>query len=276
MNDLKDQVALLTGASRGLGALIARALAAEGMRLVLAARSADPLTRLADELRAEGAEAEPVAADVADPADRQRLMARTMERFGRIDVLINNAGIELVGALSDARDDEIDRLFAVNAVATAQLSRAVLPHMLAQRSGVIVNMASMAGKAAVPYNSVYSASKAAVIHLTLSLRDELVGTGVTASVICPGFVTGTGMYEDMRSQSGTPAPALVGTVSDGRVVRTVLQAIRRRGPEYIVYRGPIRPAIALATLFPHLYSAFNSITGLRATFARAARASYKG
>jgi len=276
MNDLQDKVALLTGASRGLGALIARALAAEGMRLVLVARSADPLMRLADSLRAGGAEAEPVPGDVADAAARERLMARTLERFGRIDVLINNAGIELVGALSDVGDDEIDRLFAVNTVATAQLTRAVLPHMLAQRSGVIVNMASMAGKAAVPYNSIYSASKAAVIHLTLSLRDELVGTGVTASVICPGFVTGTGMYEDLRSEGGMTAPALVGTVSDRKVVRTVLKAIRRGGPEYIVYRGPIRPLIALATLFPRMYSVFNSMTGLRTAFARAARASNKG
>ena len=276
MNDLQDKVAILTGASRGLGAQIARALAAEGMRLVLAARSADQLTRLADALRAAGAEAEPVPGDVADSAVRERLIARTTERFGRIDVLINNAGIELVGALSDVEDDEIDRLFAVNAVATAQLSRAVLPHMLMRRSGVIINMASMAGKAAIPYNSVYSASKAAVIHLTLSLRDELVGTGVTASVICPGFVTGTGMYEDMRSESGLTAPALVGTVSDRRVVRTVLEAIRRGGPEYIVYRGPIRPLIALATLFPRMYSVFNSITGLRAAYARAAQASKKG
>ena len=276
MNDLRDKVVLVTGASRGLGALIAHALAAEGARLALAARSADDITRLADELRAGGAEAEPVPTDVTDAAARERLVARTIERFGRIDVLVNNAGIELLGALSDARAERIDQLFAVNIVATAQLSRAVLPHMLAQRSGLIVNMASMAGKAAIPYNSIYSASKAAVIFLTLSLRDELRGTGVTASVVCPGFVTGTGMYEDMRAQTGIAAPALVGTVGDRQVVATVLRAIRRQGPEYLVYRGPVRPILALAALFPGLYSVFNSLTGLRAAFARSAQAANKG
>ncbi|NWG75503.1 MAG: SDR family NAD(P)-dependent oxidoreductase [Rubrivivax sp.] len=124
-------------------------------------------------------------------------------------------------------------------------------------------------------SSVYSASKAAVIHLTLSLRDELAGTGVTASVVCPGFVTGTGMYEDARSATGLAAPALVGTVSDRRVVATVLRAISQQGPEYLVYRGPVRPILALATLFPALFGAFNSLTGLRAAMARSAQAARK-
>ena len=272
MDDLRDKVAIVTGASRGLGAQIARALAERGARLVLAAQSTDDLTRLADELRAGGAEAEPVPTDVSDTAARKRLVARTIERFGRIDVLVNNAGIDLLGALSDTPAEPIDRLFAVNVVAMAQLSRAVLPHMLARHSGIIVNMASMAGKSAMPYFSVYSASKAAVIHLTLSLRDELTGTGVTASVVCPGFVTGAGMYEDVRSATGMAAPALVGTVSDRRVVATVLRAIRQQGPEYLVYRGPVRPILALAALFPRLYGAFNSLSGLRAELARAAQA----
>ncbi|NWG75504.1 MAG: SDR family NAD(P)-dependent oxidoreductase [Rubrivivax sp.] len=150
-NDLHDKVAIVTGASRGLGVQMARALAGRGVRLVLAAQSADDLARLAEELRAGGAEAEAVPTDVSDAGARERLVARTIERFGRIDVLVNNAGVELIGALSEVPSEQIDRLFAVNVVATAQLSRAVLPHMLARRSGVIVNLASMAGKSAFPF-----------------------------------------------------------------------------------------------------------------------------
>jgi short-subunit dehydrogenase len=243
---MRMKVGILTGASRGIGVPIARHLASRVEQLVIAARDEAGLAATASLVEAAGARAIPVVVDVSLAADRERLVA-TASALGPIDLLVNNAGIEVAAAVVDQRADDIERQVAVNLLAPIHLTRAVLPAMIARRAGCVVMVSSMSGKSPTPYNAIYTATKHGLNGFTASLRIELADTGVHAGVVCPSFVADAGMWSD----SGVKAPWLMSEVSLQAVVDGVERVIGGAG-EVLVTPTPVRPLLALGQLFPGL------------------------
>lgn len=252
MRELKRRIAIVTGASAGIGEAVARELALRGMHVVLAARSADKLEQLAGELRNAGATALAVPTDVADSSAREKLISRTVDEFGTIDVLINNAGIESFSVYHALDVERIVRCLNVNLTSALVLTRLILPHMLSTGRGHIVNMSSTAGQHGPAYGAAYGASKAGLIAFTESLRAEYHGTGISASVICPGFTRSGGIYDDIRQRIGRETPPQMGGTTAQAVARAVVRAIRTDAPEIIVNRPPMRPIFALCAACPRL------------------------
>jgi NAD(P)-dependent dehydrogenase (short-subunit alcohol dehydrogenase family) len=181
---LDGRVALITGASAGLGARFARVLHAVGATVVVTARRADRLAALAAELPGTIA----IAADVAVASERERLVAETLERAGRVDVLVNNAGMSNVVAVEDEELDDFERAMQVNVTAVWHLSKLCGADMVARGSGSIVNVASMLGLVAGPPKQAgYCASKGAVVNLTRELAVQWARKGVRVNAICPGW-----------------------------------------------------------------------------------------
>jgi uncharacterized protein len=179
--------ALVTGASGGIGAELARELARHGHDLVLAARSVEKLEAGAAALAKEfGVAAVALRADLADPAGPQQLTAALRQRSLDIDVLVNNAGVGMHGAFAEADVAAQLKLLQLNVVSLTQLTRLLLPAMLARRAGRVMNVASTAAFVPGPFMAVYYASKAYVLSLSVALANELGGTGVTVTALCPG------------------------------------------------------------------------------------------
>jgi short-subunit dehydrogenase len=275
MRKLGNRVAVITGASRGLGPYMATALAAEGMRLVLSARSLPELEQHAADIREEGGKAIAVQGDVTSAADRQRLVDAAKAEFGRIDVLVNNAGIELTAHFEHQPEEEIARVIEVNLTSAMLLTRLVTPVMLEQKSGHVVNVASLAGKVAVPYSIPYAASKAGMIGFTESFRSEFKKRGLSASVICPTFVDEAGMYQEMKDQAGVKANFLTGVVTPKKVASDVVKAIKKDRPEMLVYRGPGRLITGFAELTPGLFERIYPVFQANKVFAELADAREK-
>jgi len=185
---LQGKVAVVTGAGRGVGRSIALALAAEGAKVVLAARSGDALEHVAAEITAGGGEAFVQPTDVTHQGDVDALRSAAYDRFGTVSVLVNNAGANLADRFVDIDVSEFERLIAVNYISVVRMTKAFLPEMLAVGIGSIVNIASTAGKSGTALQTPYNASKHAVVGLTKSLGIELGTTGVRVNAICPGFV----------------------------------------------------------------------------------------
>ncbi|MBL8056984.1 MAG: SDR family NAD(P)-dependent oxidoreductase [Anaerolineales bacterium] len=256
--------AILTGGSLGLGPRFARALAERGVNLVLAARSADKLQAVAGELAGLGVRVVPLAADLTREADRARLAAEAEAALGPIDLLINNAGVEINSRFARKTAAEIDQIITTNVIAPMQLTRLVLPGMLARRRGHIVNLASLAGKLGTPFGSVYGASKAAVLAWSWALRVELEGTGVSVSTLSPGFVTETGLFAYHR----TAAHPLLGVSTPADVVRGLLRAVEQAPVEVVVAARPFWLFQALNVFSPGLVMWLNQLTGVRAFLQR--------
>jgi len=185
---LKDQVALITGGGSGIGLAIARAVAAEGMAVAIAARESKRLTQAASDLERDGATVLAVPTDVAKAGDVTRLIDRTMARFGRIDLLVNSAGTYREGNIDELTEAEWDEVQAVNLKGAFLCAKAVLPIMKRQRAGYVVNIASVAGKTGFGGASAYCASKFGLVGLTESLLEEGVPHNIRATAICPGYV----------------------------------------------------------------------------------------
>ncbi|MEX2246912.1 MAG: SDR family NAD(P)-dependent oxidoreductase [Dehalococcoidia bacterium] len=245
MDDLRGKNAILTGASRGLGTYIAKVLAAQGVNLALAARSAESLEEVRAACAAAGVRAIAVATDVTSIDDLRRLVDTAERELGEIDIVINNAGIEVAAPFAENSFDQIDRLLTTNVHAPMWLTKIVLPGMLARKRGVIVNVASMAGKVPNPYITTYCASKAALISFTNALSMELAGTGVHTGVVCPTFVSESGMW----ANAGRKAPRMASEVSPEKVARAVLKAVRG-AREVLVNNGPMRPLLAAMEMAP--------------------------
>lgn len=252
MKDLQGRCAIVTGASAGLGVHIARALASEGMNLVLAARSAQALEEVAAEIRRLGVKAIAAPTDVSDDRQLENLVQKALIEFNGIDVLINNAGIANFRPFPEIESEEIRRTINVNLTASLLLTRLVLPHMMAARQGHIVNMASTAGKFGPAFGAAYGATKAALIAFTQSLRGEFRGTGISASAVCPGFASDGGIYEEVRQRVGQGTPWYVGSTNAESVARAVVKAIRRDQPEVIVNFPALRPVFVLCQALPRL------------------------
>jgi NADP-dependent 3-hydroxy acid dehydrogenase YdfG len=215
MTALEGKVALVTGASRGIGAAVARALAAEGVRLALASRSGD-------DLGLEGTVARPC--DVRRPDDLDALAAEAVERFGGIDILVANAGVGAYGPFLDLPADQLEEMIDVNVKGTLYAVRAALPHLLESDAADIVTLASEAGRRGLPLEAVYCASKFAQVGFTRALDHELREQGVRCSNVCPGgvatdFAMGRGRTPDM--------PALAGMMTPENVAEVVLFVITR-------------------------------------------------
>ena len=185
---LAGRVAVVTGASVGIGAGLAAMLAAEGAKVVLAARRETELAGVADGIRQRGGVAIPVITDLTSDESIARLMATAQAEAGPVDVLVNNAGYAVWKPLEETAPGEWDHTFAVNVRAAAYLSAAVLPGMQARRFGRIINIGSEAGVAIVPGLAAYCVSKHALVALTEVIQDGNHDNGIKAWVICPGFV----------------------------------------------------------------------------------------
>ena len=248
---LQGATALLTGASGGLGAHLARALAGRGAHVALSGRNEAALASLRDELRASGVRCEAVVADLADVAQAAALVARAEEAIGPLDLLVNNAGVESAGAYAQMEPEDVGAVVAVNLLAPMLVTRAALERMQRRGRGHVVTVASLAGKGGVPFDVPYATTKAGLVGLTRSLRAELHGSPVGISVVCPGFVAGDGMYARMAAV-GVRAPRALAPVEPGRVTAAVLDAVERDRPEVLVTALPMRPLLAVQELAPRV------------------------
>ncbi len=267
MRILAGQTVLLTGASGGLGGYMTRALAERKVKLALVAYPGVDLEELRASVAAGGVEVLALAIDLRVPDQRRELVQRVRQQLGPIDVLVNNAGVEFTSPYHDLSEEQINEVLGVNLEAPMVLSRLVLPEMLQRRQGHIVNISSLAGKSGLAYQEPYSATKAALVNFTASLRATYRGSGVSASVIVPGFVE-AGIYARLKSRSGCAAPALLAACSPERVAQAVLRAIEQDVPEIIVSRYPVRPLLALSALSPRLGDWLVTRMGAHAFFRR--------
>ncbi len=188
MSRLSDNVAIVTGASRGIGKAIARSLASEGANVVLAARGAGELQKAVEELRSSGLHATGIPTDVSVESQVQRLVAETVKQYGRVDILVNNAGLGVFKPVAEMSAAEFDLMWGVNMRGAFLATRAVLPHMLRAKSGQLVNIASLAGKNAVKGGAVYASTKWALRGFAASLMLEVRESNIRVITICPGSV----------------------------------------------------------------------------------------
>ena len=188
---LRDQVAIVTGASSGIGQGIAEHLAIHGARVVLAARRGDHLETIAEGIRANGGDARAIPTDVTSDADVETLVSRTLEEYGRIDLLVNNAGIARHRPFMELSMSDFEELFAVNVFGLIRCTKAVAPHMIDREAGTIVNISSGAGFMGYAGASAYCATKHAVNGFGKAVYDELRHHGVQVYTVGPGAVNTT-------------------------------------------------------------------------------------
>jgi 3-oxoacyl-[acyl-carrier protein] reductase len=185
---MDGKVALITGGSRGIGLAIARSLGRLGAKLSLCARNADRLEKTAAELQGEGMKVIATAADVTRPSDIEKLVHKTEQSLGAIDVLVNNAGIRYFGPFHGATETDWDAVLDTNLKAVFLFSKAVAPGMIERHTGHIINIASLAGKNAFAGGAIYCASKWGLLGLTECMAEDLRQYGIRVSAICPGSV----------------------------------------------------------------------------------------
>jgi uncharacterized protein len=252
---IRDRVAIITGASSGIGEALAERLAHEGAVVVLAARRRERIESLAASLRAQGFRAEAIETDVTRAPDGERLVRETIARFGRLDILVNNAGRGHCGSVEETTDEVIGSIFAVNVYALWHTVRPALPQMRKQGSGHIINVASMAGKIGFPFNSAYVAAKHACVGFTAALRMELVETGIHATVVCPAgvetdwaastegapmlplFQRAAPLTRTIAGKRRLEPPAIEGPVQASVVAERILACLENPVPELYTHRG---------------------------------------
>jgi NAD(P)-dependent dehydrogenase (short-subunit alcohol dehydrogenase family) len=194
---LAGKVALVTGASRGIGKAICLALAKEGSAVVLAARSMDKLTEAAEQMSTVGARAEVMVTDLAEEASIKHLVEVTNVKFGRLDILVNNAGVTHSAELEQTKTADWDRCFQINARAPFILCREAIPLLRKSEAAYIINIASIVGVRCYPLQSAYTASKHALRGMTMSLAEELNGSNIRVHLVCPGGVD-TDLVKEVR------------------------------------------------------------------------------
>jgi hypothetical protein len=250
MGERKLGRVLITGASAGIGAELAREFAGHGHHLVLVARSKDKLTALAAELNAaHDTDALVIVEDLSRPGCTAAIAAELEERAIEIDILVNNAGVLDVGPFADTPTETYDNMVALNVAAPTSLTSLLLPPMIERRFGRILNVASLAGFQPIPSMAVYAASKAYVLSLTESLSEELRGTGVTITALCPGL-TDTNLLAGVKAKSQTAqwTPSLL--ISDPKTVAKQAYKATMSGRTILVPGLPNQLAAAWAQLNP--------------------------
>jgi 3-oxoacyl-[acyl-carrier protein] reductase len=212
MNSLEGKVALVTGASRGIGAAVARSLAEQGVDLGLASRSGDDL----------GLDAVAQPCDVRDPDQLESIVAATVERFGRLDILVANAGVGAYGPFLDLSREFADEMIDVNLKGTIWAVRAALPHLLESDAADVVLLASEAGRRGLPFEAVYCASKFGQVGLGRALDHELRERGVRCTNVCPGGVATDFALEEGRGRTPDALPGMMTAEDVAEVVLFVL------------------------------------------------------
>ncbi len=262
-----NQTALVTGASRGIGQFIARSLSDEGYNLVLTGRSGAEVEALAQEMRAAGAAAIAIRADLTDTTSIAQLVNAANAEFGRIDVLVNNAGGDPQREFDQMSWTENEDIFRLNVLAPMHLTHLLLPGMLERRKGHIVNISSLAGRIGFPFTEAYAAAKDGLIGFTRVLRNDYRGRGVTASVIVLGAIRDAGQGQRTSDELGLNLSRAY-TAPAGAVGKAVLTAIRKDRAEIVVMPGPGRLMKAVMDLLPGFGPSMNRMAGADATMRR--------
>lgn len=260
MKNFSGSNAILTGASKGLGVHIARALAKEGVNLVLTARSADSLEQVRDEMLSYDVKAEVIPADLTETNQFDSFITEAEQKLGPIDILVNNAGIEISKPYEEFSPDDIQMMVTLNLTVPMLLTRSLLPGMLERNRGHIVNVSSLAGKTGFPTQTPYAASKAGLIMFTHSLRVELADTQLGASVVCPGFVSDDGMYARMEERAG-PAPKILKPTTPEKVAGGVVRCIKKNISELVINPLPMKPLFMLQEAIPGINTTLHKALG---------------
>jgi 3-oxoacyl-[acyl-carrier protein] reductase len=229
---LEGKVAVVTGASRGIGLAIARKLGGLGAKLSLCARSADKLQNVADELKNAGVEVIIVAADVRSGDDILSLVEETKQAFGAIDILVNNAGIGYFGPFHEANESNWDSVLDTNLKSVFLLSKAVAKGMIERRCGHIINIASLAGKNAFAGGAIYCASKWGLLGMTECMAEDLRAHGIRVSAICPGTVA-----TDFSPHAGKDASKMLQPEDIAHVVESIVT----QAPQSFISEVLLRP-----------------------------------
>ncbi|MDJ0674905.1 MAG: SDR family NAD(P)-dependent oxidoreductase [Calothrix sp. MO_167.B42] len=262
MTIIAGKTILLTGASRGIGRFIAHELAQKQATVICISRSQEGLDRICSSINALGGKGMGIPFDISN-VEQLPILVEKIENIGSVDILINNAGIEIYKVFQDYSIKDIQSVLSINLLAAMELTRLLLPNMLNQGSGHIVNIASLAAKKGHPYDSIYSASKAGLLMWSNAVRQELASTGVHISTVCPGYISNYGMLAD----TGVPAPKLAGISQAEDVAKAVIRAMELNQAEIIV-NGNImmqtltRLLLATEQFFPRLGDAVNRWLGV--------------
>jgi short-subunit dehydrogenase len=259
----KGSVALVTGASRGIGAVIAAEVAAAGGHVVLSARSASDLRAVAAGLAAAGADVSVRPADLTEPGAAEALVAEVEGRHGGIDLLVNNAGGDPLREFDAMTIEENLRTLELNLVAPVRLSHAALGGMLRRGHGHVVNVSAMAGRVGFPYTEAYAAAKDGLIGFTRVLRNDYHARGVSASVIILGAIRGSGQGQRMLDEAGMKANAFMAPAES--VAKAVVKAVRKDRIEVVVMPGPARLLRAVMDYFPGFGPVLNRASGANAS-----------
>jgi len=247
---LAGRVAIITGASSGIGAACARAFAAEGLTVVLAARRADRLAQLAAAITAAGGTALPLTIDVTSDADVDRLVAETLRRFSQIDVVLCNAGMGFHGALEQTPPDAMARLMDLNFMGSFLVARATLPHLKRRPHAHLLFVSSIVGKRGIAYGGAYSATKFAQAGLAEALRAELLGSPVRVSAIYP-VSTETEFRDVIAREQGFNVRGHGPRQSAEHVARSIVRCLKHPKPE-VYPHWPSRLLVILNALAPRL------------------------
>jgi short-subunit dehydrogenase len=251
--DLRGRRILITGASGGIGRAVAQQAAAAGARLLLAARSAEPLQALAGELTAAGADVVAIPADITSDADRRHLLEVAGGRFDGLDALINNAGIGSFGHFADSSEQILRQIMEVNFFAPAELMRLAVPVLMRGRQPAIVNVASMCGRRAMPAWPEYSASKYALCGLTEALRGEFARFDIDVLLVVPGLTRSDMSRHLLRNAGRAKIPFDKGMAPE-RVAAAILATLTHNRTEVVVGRDA-RWMLRVSRFFPRLVDA---------------------
>jgi short-subunit dehydrogenase len=264
----------VTGASHGIGPFIVRALAQEGLNLVLTARSADELEQVATavDIRATGVHVLTVPTDVTQRDALDALVHEALRTFGSVDVLVNNAGGDLQREFHTYTADDVEALIRLNLTAPLELTRLLLPGMLERKQGHIVNISSVGGSVGFPFTEVYSAAKDGLIAFTRVLRADYRKNGVSSSVLILGPIKDAGTGARTMQEVNMPMSAMskASMSLPETVAQAVLKSLRRDKAEIVVMPGPGRLMRALMTLFPGIGPVMNQMTGSTRTMKQVA------
>jgi short-subunit dehydrogenase len=267
--NLNGATAIVTGGSRGVGPYIAEALARQGAKVALVARSEPELEANARRLSEAGAEVVAFAADVASAADRRELIDAVERRLGPVDVLVNNAGGDLQREFHNLTEGEIQGVLDLNLTSAIMLTRLVLPGMLERGCGHVVNVSSMAGRVSFPYTEAYAAAKDGLIAFTRVLRADYRARGLSGSTLILGPVGEAGAGARTADELGLKLPP-IGLVSPAKIGKLTVRAIRSDKAELAILPGPGKALRALMDRFPGLGPAMNRATGTAKTMATVA------
>ena len=259
----KGRTALVTGASRGIGPLIAAQITRQGGHVVLTGRSAADLKAVTAELAAEGADVSFIPADLTQPGAAQTLVQAIERQRGGIDLLVNNAGGDPLREFHTMTIEENLRTLQLNLIAPLALSHAALPGMLRRGRGHIVNISAMAGRVSFPYTEVYAAAKDGLIGFTRVLRADYHAHGVSASVLILGAIRGAGQGQRMLEESGMRASSFMAPAES--VARAVMKAVTKDRAELVIMPGPGRLLRAVMDYFLALGPALNRAAGATTT-----------